>query len=207
VRASARRTLLLLFALCVALLGPLADATAQSGQGPSQPPAENRRPPTGRDAGAPGHPTPRYPVVFDERIRALRFQTAEFLSADRITDVLISLMKAILIAAAQNTRDVLKEPHPFVLQTALDDFYVTYDLNAYTNKANEMAGILSDLHQNIQDRFNEAGVEIMSPRYAALREGNRTAIPDQYLPTGYEAPGVRVHPFGFKASGRDPDEG
>jgi hypothetical protein len=33
------------------------------------------------------------------------------------------------------------------------------------------------LHQNIQDKFNEAGVEIMSPHCKALRDGNQTTIP------------------------------
>ena len=50
-----------------------------------------------------------------------------------------------------------------------------------------MAKIYSDLHQNIQDRFNEAGMEIMSPHYAQVRDGNKMAIPD-YLPF---SPGTR----------------
>jgi small-conductance mechanosensitive channel len=98
----------------------------------------------------------------------------------------------LLIAAAEATDGVLKNPKPFVLQTALHDFFVNYELNAYTEKPNEMARIYSDLHENIQDTFNEAGVEIMSPHYTALREGNRIAIPDEHLPKGYRAPGFRI---------------
>jgi len=49
-----------------------------------------------------------------------------------------------------------------------------------------MQTIYSDLHQNIQDQFNEAGIEINSPRYTSLRDGNRIAIPDEYIPKGYK---------------------
>jgi small-conductance mechanosensitive channel len=94
----------------------------------------------------------------------------------------------LLIKAAESTENVLAEPPPFVLQTALDDFTVNYELNAYTDKPGLMAVTYSDLHRNIQDRFNEAGVEIMSPRYFALRDGTGTAIPDEYLPKNYNPP-------------------
>ncbi len=46
--------------------------------------------------------------------------------------------------------------------------------------------IYSNLHQNIQDCFNEAGIEIMSPHYKALRDGNRTTIPESYLSRDYQ---------------------
>ena len=98
----------------------------------------------------------------------------------------------LLIGAAVATENILKEPKPFVLQTALDDFYVHYQINAYTDKPSLMAQTYSDLHQNIQDAFYEAGVEIMSPHAAMVRDGNRVAIPDDYLPEGYRAPRFRV---------------
>jgi len=72
---------------------------------------------------------------------------------------------AMLLMAAERTRGLLKEPRPFVLQTALNDFYVAYELNVYTDRPLEMVQIYSDLHQNIQDAFNEFGVQIMSPHY------------------------------------------
>jgi hypothetical protein len=55
-----------------------------------------------------------------------------------------------------------------------------------------MAGIYSDLHENIQDKFNEAGVEITSPHFSSVRDGNRIAIPDDYLPKGYVPPPFRL---------------
>lgn len=98
----------------------------------------------------------------------------------------------LLIAAASSTAHILEDPEPFVLQTSLDDFYVTYEINAYTGHPNKMATIYAELHQNIQDKFNEAGLEIMSPHYAQIRDGNKTTIPDQYLPKHYQAPGLRI---------------
>jgi small-conductance mechanosensitive channel len=98
----------------------------------------------------------------------------------------------LLIAAASATDGVLRNPAPFVLQTALNDFYVSYELNAYTDIPRRMQFIYSDLHQNIQDRFNEAGVEICSPHFSSLRDGNTIAIPEQYRSVGYCAPGFRM---------------
>jgi small-conductance mechanosensitive channel len=83
---------------------------------------------------------------------------------------------------------LLKEPKPFVLQTSLEDFYVTYQINAYTKDANKQAKIYSDLHCNIQDSCNEAGIEILSPHYRAARDGNQSAIPESYLPKDYKVP-------------------
>jgi hypothetical protein len=52
------------------------------------------------------------------------------------------------------------------------------------------------LHQNIQNKFNEAGVEIMSPHYTAVRDGNQTTIPEKYLPKSYQAPTFRIFTLG-----------
>jgi small-conductance mechanosensitive channel len=105
----------------------------------------------------------------------------------------------LLIAAARATTHILRTPEPFVYQTSLDDFYVTYELNAYTDQPNLMASIYAELHQHIQDRFNQAGVEIMSPHYTQVRDGNRTTIPDEYLPKSYQAPAFRILPLGAPA--------
>lgn len=101
----------------------------------------------------------------------------------------------LLLSAADATENILKEPRPFVFQTSLDDSYVSYELNAYTDKPSLMAETYSKLHQSIQDKFNEAGVEIMSPLYAAVRDGNHTTVPQDYLPPSYRTPsfGIQVH--------------
>lgn len=94
----------------------------------------------------------------------------------------------LLIDAALATPMIEQEPKPYVLQTSLDDYYVSYRINAFTKEPNRQAVIYSHLHANIQDKFNEAGVEIMSPHYKALRDGNQTTIPTDYLPKDYVAP-------------------
>lgn len=76
---------------------------------------------------------------------------------------------ALLLMAAERTEGLLSEPAPFVLQKSLDDFYVTYELNVYTDTPHLMGKQYSVLHQNIQDCFNEYGVQIMSPNYEADR--------------------------------------
>ena len=98
----------------------------------------------------------------------------------------------LLVDAALSTAHVLKTPAPFVLQSALNDFFVSYELNAYTDTPREMQFIYSELHQNIQDKFNEAGVEICSPHFSALRDGNSTTIPAKYIAGDYTAPHFRV---------------
>ena len=98
----------------------------------------------------------------------------------------------LLTDAALNTGLILEKPYPFVLQTALNDFYISYQINAYTKSPNEMANIMSDLHENIQDSFNKAGVEIMSPHYKSVRDGNAIAIPEENRPADYNPPSFRV---------------
>jgi small-conductance mechanosensitive channel len=98
----------------------------------------------------------------------------------------------LLISAALATPGVLQEPRPFVWQTALNDFYVTYEINAYTGSPRQMVDIYAALHSRIQDAFYEAGVEIMSPHYTALRDGNTVAIPEALREPGYRAPAFRV---------------
>ena len=98
----------------------------------------------------------------------------------------------LLIDAALRTPDILHVPQPFVLQSQLEDSYVKYEINAYTNDPLRMPYIYSDLHSNIQDSFFEAGVEIMSPIIHGLRDLNHVAIPDKYLPSDYRAKGFRV---------------
>ncbi|MDR3329363.1 MAG: mechanosensitive ion channel family protein [Prevotellaceae bacterium] len=76
---------------------------------------------------------------------------------------------ALLIEAGLKTSHVLRDPAPFVLQTALDDFYVSYQINVYTAEADEMIGIYSSLHQNVQDVFNREGIDLVLPHVVAVR--------------------------------------
>jgi len=107
-------------------------------------------------------------------------------------DVPWRLVHEVLIDAARGTEHILEKPEPFVLQTSLDDFYVSYELNACTETPKLMPRIYSHLHQNIQDKCNEAGIEILSPHYRAARDGNQLAVPSEYWPKGYQMPAFRV---------------
>lgn len=97
-----------------------------------------------------------------------------------------------LTDAALRTELILTDPAPFVLQTSLEDFYVSYQINAYTKFPSSQAKIYSDLHQHIQDCCNEVGIEILSPHYKAMRDGNQSTIPEDYLAKDYETPSFRV---------------
>lgn len=88
----------------------------------------------------------------------------------------------LLLKAAQRTPHLYKDPEPFVLQTSLDDFYVSYELNAHTDQFKKIPLIYSELHKNILDVFDEAGVEILSPGYMAARDGGITTVPSQISP-------------------------
>ena len=71
--------------------------------------------------------------------------------------------------------------------------YVSYQINAYTKAANLQHYTYSHLHQNIQDVFNAAGVEIMSPHYKYIRDGNKTTVPAEHLPENYVTPSFGVN--------------
>lgn len=96
------------------------------------------------------------------------------------------------LQAIDKTENLLKDPKPYVLQNSLDDFYVSYWICAYTDKPLLMKKTYSELHKNIRHEFDSAGVEIMSPHYSTLRDGNRTTIPENYLPKDYESPTFNI---------------
>jgi len=103
-------------------------------------------------------------------------------------DVPWKLVHDTMIAAALATSHILQEPAPRVWQTSLDDFYVSYQVRAATLHPEHLGEIYSELHQNLQDYCNEAGIEILSPHYGAMRDGNQTTIPANYLPADYTPP-------------------
>jgi small-conductance mechanosensitive channel len=98
----------------------------------------------------------------------------------------------LMIDAALRTRHILANPRPYVVQKSLNDYHVSYTVWAYTREANLMVTIYGELHQNIQDTFNEAGVEILSPAFSYLRDGRTTTIPAGYRGAGYQAEPFRV---------------
>lgn len=99
----------------------------------------------------------------------------------------------LLINAAKSTVHCNANPEPYVLQSSLDDFYVSYQINFFTSEPNLRDKIYSNLNENIQDQFNEAGVEILSPHYRFQRDGSETTIPASYRSPDYKAPAFNVH--------------
>jgi small-conductance mechanosensitive channel len=77
----------------------------------------------------------------------------------------------LLLDAAEMTDDVMKEPHPFVLEDAFDDFYVVYQINVYIRDADKLVQIKSNLRQHIQDKFKEAGISITSRHFHSVDKG------------------------------------
>jgi len=88
-------------------------------------------------------------------------------------------IRDLLIEAAKATPHLSKKPEPFVLIKALDDYYVAYEINAYTNKPEMLPIIYSTLHHHILDKFHEDGVEIMSPHIYAHRQDLELQIPKE----------------------------
>ena len=88
-------------------------------------------------------------------------------------------IERLLLDAADATDGIKKHPKPFVRITALDDFYVEYEINGCTERAKTLTTVYSTLHQNILDHFHGAGVEIMSPHIEAQRNDLPLQIPPQ----------------------------
>ena len=95
----------------------------------------------------------------------------------------------MLLMAARKTPGLLAEPEPFVLEKSLDDFYVTYELNVYTDEPEKMTVFYSELHQNILDVFNEYGVQIMSPNYVADRAESAIVSKEKWYAPPAKPPG------------------
>ncbi|WP_114238740.1 mechanosensitive ion channel family protein [Dyella sp. C9] len=91
---------------------------------------------------------------------------------------------ALLELAALRTPGVLAEPRPFVLHTALSDFYIDYQLNVATVSPAIYMDTLSDLRRNILDAFNEYGVQVMSPHYRKYND-QKVLVPAEHW---YDAP-------------------
>lgn len=89
---------------------------------------------------------------------------------------------ALLIEAADRTSGLLRTPRPFVLQTALADFYVEYQINARLADPAARPAVLSALHANIQDAFNAYGVQIMSPHYRKDKPQPVTVPKEKWAP-------------------------
>lgn len=93
-------------------------------------------------------------------------------------DMKHEIIENLLLNAARVTKHIEKKPLPYVRVTKLDDFYVEYEINAYTKHSEWLSDIYSELHQHILDHFHSAGVEIMSPHIFGLRNDLELQIPN-----------------------------
>ncbi len=105
---------------------------------------------------------------------------------------------ALLLEAAGKVEGVESDPAPRVYQRSLNDCNVSYELNAVTRRSHAQLQLYSDLHQEIQDAFAAAGIEILSPAFQAIRDGNAATLPG-------EPKGPRRDPGAFRVEtkGRD----
>ncbi len=85
----------------------------------------------------------------------------------------------LMLSAARSVRGITDEIAPFVLQTSLNDFHISYELNAFVRDPATYRETLSEVLAALQDQFAAAGVEILSPGYHAIRNGNRSTLPPQ----------------------------
>jgi small-conductance mechanosensitive channel len=84
---------------------------------------------------------------------------------------------SLMLAAAQSVVGIVPDPAPYVLQTSLNDFHISYELNVAVARELCYREILSELLGAIQDQFAAADVEILSPAYHAMRNGNPRTVP------------------------------
>jgi small-conductance mechanosensitive channel len=85
----------------------------------------------------------------------------------------------LMLSAARRVEGISDEIEPFVLQTSLNDFHISYELNAFVRDAGTYRQTLSEVLAALQDVFAAAKVEILSPGYHAIRDGNASTLPPQ----------------------------
>src|SRR5262249_23826041 len=98
-------------------------------------------------------------------------------------------VESMLLLAADRTPRVRREPRPFILQLALADFSVNYELNVYCEDARAMLEAYTEIHRNVLDVFNEHGVQIMTPAYMEDPREPKIVPKDQWY-----APPARMDP-------------
>lgn len=135
--------------------------------------------------------TPKREIITVPNSAIMSSQTTNFSSAARQRGVIIhtevtigysterEVVEKLLLDAAASCSRIMKNPKPFVQITALEDFYIRYEINAYTQRSLELGPAYSELHKAIVDHFNAAHVEIMSPHFRANRDGSSIEIPSQ----------------------------
>lgn len=97
----------------------------------------------------------------------------------------------LLVAAAGMVDGIQLHPEAYVLQKSLDDFYVRYELCAFSDRPNELHLVEARLNQAVQDTFFREGVEICSPHFNNFRDGNASTVPAEMREA---SPEIQVSP-------------
>ena len=79
-------------------------------------------------------------------------------------------VEAYLLEGAARTKLIEKNPKPFVLYTALEDFYTRYEINGYTKATDKLFMVYSELHKNIVDVFHEHNLDPTSSHFIKVQE-------------------------------------
>jgi small-conductance mechanosensitive channel len=101
-------------------------------------------------------------------------------------------VQRLMIDGARRTEHILSDPPPCVWQTNLDNYAVSYQLRAWSDRADLMFETNSHLRANVLDEFNRAGVEIMTPSIFAHRDASGLAIPQEQLANRPAPRGIAV---------------
>lgn len=112
---------------------------------------------------------------------SVKAQTSDLIVYTTVTigyDTPWALVHEMLKKAAKNTKLINQHREPFVLQNALNDYHVSYEINAYTEHEEILPLVYSELHQNIQTEFSKNGVEIMSPMFNVIRNKPENTVPN-----------------------------
>jgi small-conductance mechanosensitive channel len=130
-------------------------------------------------------------VLMSDVIRNFsRSQSKDLLLTTRVSigyDTPWRQVEALLLTAAARTRDVLADPAPRVLKTSLSDFYIEYELVAHAAPAADRDAVVSVLHANILDVFNEHHVQIMSPHFEGQPDRAVVVPPEKWRPAPGQA--------------------
>ena len=79
-------------------------------------------------------------------------------------------VEAYLLEGAARCQLLEKNPKPFVLYTALEDFYTQYEINGYTKETARLFAVYSELHRHIIDVFHEHNLDPTSSHFIKVQE-------------------------------------
>ncbi len=104
---------------------------------------------------------------------------------------------AILLDAASRTKSILQNGKTMVWQTDLGNYAVEYTLVVWIDDPERRKIILTELNANVQDVFNEYGVQIMTPTFLEMpteMPKRKHVVPEEHW---YDAPALKPGSVSF----------